>query len=308
MKIIYGTEQINIDITNFCILNLKQDNKIIIPAGEKIRNLIFTDPAPNINKKIFVQNNENSLFFVCENNNDLIINLINYEGLFDIHKKINIKHGKFNEELPEQKLAYMFLKGNEKVLEIGGNVGRNTLVIASILKNDENLVVLESDKNSSELLNENKMINNLNFNIEAKALCKNKLIQSKWTTIESDVLLDGYNWVEICDYNYLKNKYQINFDTLVIDCEGAFYYILRDFPEILENINLIIMENDYTDINNYNYVCDILSKNGLNKVYMEYCREATFWSSPCSRNFFEVWKKNTDNNNKSMNIYISDHL
>ena len=308
MKIIYGTEKINIDVTNFCVLNLKTDNKIVIPATEKIRNLIFTDPAPNVNKKIFVQNNEKSSFFVCKNNKELIINLINYEGLFDIHNKLNIKHGTFNDELPEQKLAYMFLKGDEKVLEIGGNIGRNTLVIASILKDDNNLVVLESDENNSKLLNENKIINNLNFNIEAKALCKNKLIQSKWTTIESDILLNGYNWVEICDYNYLKNKYQINFDTLVIDCEGAFYYILRDFPEILENVNLIIMENDYTDINNYNYVCDILLKNGLNKVYMEFCKEAIRWSSPCSRNFFEVWKKNTDNNNQLMNIYISDHL
>ena len=42
----------------------------------------------------------------------------------------------------------------------------------------------------------------------------------------------------------LKNKYNINFDTLVLDCEGAFYYILMDMPEILENIKLIINEID----------------------------------------------------------------
>jgi hypothetical protein len=35
------------------------------------------------------------------------------------------------------------------------------------------------------------------------------------------------------------------FDTLVLDCEGAFYYILQDTPEILEGIKLLIMENDY---------------------------------------------------------------
>ena len=30
------------------------------------------------------------------------------------------------------------------------------------------------------------------------------------------------------------------FDTLILDCEGAFYNILKDMPEILDNINLII--------------------------------------------------------------------
>ena len=41
-------------------------------------------------------------------------------------------------------MVVRYLKGNERVLEIGGNIGRNSLVISSILgKNSENLVVLE---------------------------------------------------------------------------------------------------------------------------------------------------------------------
>jgi len=58
-------------------------------------------------------------------------------------------------------------------------------------------------------------------------------------------LLNGYKWVKTITYDDLKLKYKINFDTLVLDCEGAFYYILMDMPEILENIKLIIMENNY---------------------------------------------------------------
>ena len=301
MKIVYGTESVNVDVTNFCITNLLENDKITIPAGEKVRNLLFSDPAPNMDKKLFVQNNNNSLFFEYDNNEEVNIYLKNTDGILKIHENLKIHHGSLKDELPEQRLAYMFLKGEETVLEIGGNIGRNSLVMATILSDDKRLVVLESDENNAKLLVENKELNNFNFNIEAKALCKNKLIQQGWNTIESDELKEGHKWVETCDYNYLKDKYQLNFDTIVADCEGAFYYILRDFPEILDGVNLVIMENDYRSIDNYNYVANSLSTNGLKKVYMEYLIDASW--SPCVRNFFEVWKKTNTND-----VYISQHL
>jgi FkbM family methyltransferase len=301
MKIVYGTESANIDITNFCITNLLENDKITIPAGEKVRNLLFSDPVPNVNKKLFVQNNNNSLFFSYDNTEEVNIYLKNTDGIFKLHENLKINHGSLKEELPEQRLAYMFLKGDETILEIGGNIGRNSLVMANILTDDKRLVVLESDENNARILNENKDLNNLNFNIEAKALCKNKLMQQGWITSEGDELKEGYRWVETCDYNYLKDKYQLKFDTIVADCEGAFYYILRDFPEVLDGVNLVIMENDYTSIDNYNYVADSLTKNGLKKVYMEYLIDANW--SPCVRNFFEVWKRTNTND-----VYISQHL
>ena len=86
--------------------------------------------------------------------------------------------------------------------------------------------------------------------------------------------------------NNLKNKYNIEFDTLVLDCEGAFYYILMDMPDILNNINLIIMENDYWDLNKKQYIDTILIQNNFYRDYVE----GGGWG-PCYNNFFEVWKK-----------------
>ena len=97
------------------------------------------------------------------------------ERLLDIHKKLKIKGGSLMEELPEQLMAIKYLTGNEKVLEIGGNIGRNSLVIGTILNNDENLVVLESNKYIVPNLNHNKNINNMNFHVEGSALSKRKL-------------------------------------------------------------------------------------------------------------------------------------
>ena len=184
-------------------------------------------------------------------------------------------------------MAVRFLTGNEKVLEIGGNIGRNSLIIASILQDNNNFVTLESDVNIAKQLTENRDINNFKFYIENSALSNRKLIQHSWDTIPSDILLDGYNWVDTITLINLKNKYNIEFDTLILDCEGAFYYILMDMPEILNNINLIIMENDYNNISHKNYIDEILTKNNFIIRYTE----CGGWGGPCYNNFFEVWKR-----------------
>jgi FkbM family methyltransferase len=201
---------------------------------------------------------------------------------------LRIKHGSFNEEFPEQMMATKYLTGKERVLEIGGNIGRNSLVIGYILaqNNNNDFVSLESDSGIAAQLIENRDLNRLTFKVENSALSIRKLIQKGWDTIPSDVLLSGYKSVNTVSYRELIDKYNINFDTLVLDCEGAFYYILMDMPEVLENVNLIIMENDYHDINHKNTVDAILQKN---KFAVDY-REAGGWG-PCQSKFFEVWKK-----------------
>ena len=297
MIIKYGISNNNIDVTEICFDKLLINNVLKIPSGETNREYWFTDPLPGILKKIFILNNDNILeeyddtieihYNIVDNslvllsNNDIANNLLN------IQSKLRINHGDFNEEIPEQKMVVRYLTGNEKVLEIGGNIGRNTLVIASILKENMcNLVSLESDSDIANQLIENRQLNNYNFNVENSALSARKLIQKGWDTIESNILLPGYKPVKIITLEELNNKYNIVFDTLVLDCEGAFYYILMDMPEILNTINLIIMENDYYDINKKNYVDIILMRNSFYRDY----GERGGWG-PCENTFFEVWKK-----------------
>ena len=298
MKIFYGINNYLIDVTNICIKKLLHNNIISIPCGDGNRANYFTDPLLGIHKKIFININETLTEYeecfeirinILDNtittiNNNEINNEIN-DKIQNIHSKLKIKYGTLDEELPEQKMVVRYLTGNEKVLEIGGNIGRNSLIISSIIQNN-NLVTLECDKNIAKQLAENRDLNNLNFYIESSALSNRKLIQRGWDTIPSDTLLNGFNWVNTIKFNELKNKYKIEFDTLVLDCEGAFYYILMDMPEILNNINLIIMENDYWDINKKIYVNSVLQHNNFKRVYFE----SGGWG-PCYNIFFEVWKK-----------------
>ena len=213
--------------------------------------------------------------------------------LLNHHKSLKIKYGSFAEELPEQILAIMFLKGDEKVLEIGGNIGRNSLIISSILNNSSNLVVVESDKDIAKQLQENKNINNFHFQIIDKALSNRQLIQKDWNCIESNVLLQGYKNVDTISYDDFKLQYNIDFDTLVIDCEGAFYHILLDMVDILQNIKTILIENDFHDHNHKIYVDKILKEHNFNMIY------ALPLPNPnnCSKfkhtrsEFYQVWKK-----------------
>jgi FkbM family methyltransferase len=297
MKITYGIIDSRIDVTEICLSKMIHNNIITIPNGDLNRAEYFTDPLIYIRKKVFIDINDklceyDDSYIIKINITDYTITTINNNDinhkLASIHSKLQIKHGSFNEELPEQKMAVRYLTGNEKVLEIGGNIGRNSLIIGQMLKKNDNtnFVTLESDPNIAQQLQENRDLNNLNFLIESSALSKRKLIQKGWDTIESDTLLEGYQNVNTITLEELYAKYNIVFDTLVLDCEGAFYYILMDMPEILLNVNLIIMENDYWDINKKQYIDDILIKNNFYRDYFE----SGGWG-PCYNNFFEVWKK-----------------
>lgn len=306
MKIFYGINSQSIDVSEICYNNLKKNNTIVIPKGDIARASIFGDPLFGILKKIFILDDngvineyDDSLEIKIDltNNNVTVsseydnvdkfynVNDIDYK-INNIHRQLKINYGTFRDELPEQKMAVRYLTGTEKVLEIGGNIGRNSLIIGHILKeNHNNFVTLECDEGIARQLKENRDLNNLSFHIEQSALSKRNLIQRGWDTFVSDVVHPGYTKVNTITLEQLRAKYNINFDSLVLDCEGAFYYILMDMPEVLDNIKLIIMENDYKDITHKNYIDNVLRKRNF---YVDYS-ESGGWG-PCYNNFFEVWK------------------
>jgi len=293
----YGTTENLIDVTDICLTRLKINDNITIPAGDANRARYFTDPVKGTLKKVFITINEKTHEY-----NDKVVIRINVKHntppfattsedsintkLKKIHTKLNIKYGNLKQELPEQKMVVRYLTGNEKVLEIGANIGRNSLVIASILKNPNHLLTLECDDKIAAQLTENMKRNRLHFHIEKAALSERKLIQKGWNTIPSDVIRPGYKWTKTINFAQLQGKYNIQFDTLVLDCEGAFYYILKDMPEIINNVNLIIMENDYRDISHYQYVKETLTNSNF---YVDYVEEGGW--GVCKKIFFEVWKR-----------------
>ena len=303
MKILYGIENNNIDVTEICFSKLVYENNIIIPPKDGNRAQLFTDPLDGILKKIFISTD--NYLSEYDEDNMIKINIINKtievfddntieKNIDSIHSKLKFNHGSLKDEYPEQSMAIRYLTGHEKVLEIGGNIGRNSLLIGYILgmKNNNNMVVLEPDEDIAKKLYENRDLNNFNFNIEVSALSKRKLIKKKgdWRSVVSDKVLENHTNLNTITLDDLNAKYNIEFDTLVLDCEGAFYYILMDMPEILTNINLIIMENDFCTMEHKNYVDQILKKNKFFVHYSESLIAPWGWQ-PGYDNFYEVWMK-----------------
>ena len=206
--------------------------------------------------------------------------------LQEMHFNLFFKHGYINDEIPEQMMALRFIKPTDTVLEIGGNVGRNSLIVASLLQNQDNMVVLECDQQIAKQLQDNRDINNMKFHIEAAALSARRLWQKGWDTKVSDEPVEDHKEVQIISLQQLQDKYKKTFNTLVLDCEGAFYYILQDFPNILNGVTNILMENDYHVLEHKIVVDQILSNNGFQVAY----QEAGGWG-PCQPRFFETWMK-----------------
>jgi FkbM family methyltransferase len=314
----FGTTDYNIDVTEISYNSLMKYNIIRIPKYGYQRWDAFLKPEIGIqeyieitdgngNKKqyndtteIYIDTKENKCYTIDCNIPQHIVDIypeIISNKLKLLHLIIPLKHDWFGAEIPEQILSIKYLTGSEKVLEIGSNIGRNTFIISYILNknNNNNLVSLESNSEIYKKLVENKEGTGLNCFLENAALSKRSLIQeldlstpSSWETTVSDVVLEGYQKVNTITFEELEKKYNITFDTLVLDCEGAFYYILSDMPEILNNINLIIMENDYHNIEHKKYIDSILKEKGLSVLYSE----GGGWG-PCADNFYEVWKRDT---------------
>lgn len=213
------------------------------------------------------------------------------------HENLKLNYGSLNEEYNEQIMALKFIKPHHYVLELGGNIGRNSCLISSLLKNSNQLLVIESEPNNVIKLIENKNLNNFNFNIEDCAISNINLYQ-KNDELDSITLpknkidnFDKWKKIKTLSWHYIKNKYNIKFDVLVVDCEGCLYYILKNEPDFLNDFKIIIIENDFTNILHKKYVNYQLKKHLFTNIY----KKSWFFNGAINYNFYEVWIKKTYN-------------
>ena len=331
LKIEYGVPNKKINITSLVIrqnTSYYRTGLLFIPKDDIYRAKLFSDPVHGVKK--FMMINLNGKKYILNDLHDIFIDLntqIIYldsmivpeyieeafsvsdrSKLYSIHKHIRLPYHSLVDELPEQLMTISNITGNEKVLEIGSNIGRNTFVIAHLLNkmNNNNFVTLESNTSIYNELIQNKKLNSFNFIAENAALSKRKLIQNHWQTIPSETVLSGWKNVNVIDFDTLQKKHNIIFDTLVLDCEGAFYYILMDMPNILDNIKMLIMENDYRNIEHYKYVYDELIKNNFEVTLRQSGGNSSF---PTQGNFYEVWKKlEKENTNNIPSVESSESI
>lgn len=213
------------------------------------------------------------------------------QRLRDIHAHLSIDFGSLQEEYAEQLLAVEYIPPTACVLEIGGNIGRNSCVIARLLEDPSHMVVVESDPEIARRLQHNRDKNNLSFHIEAAAISKRPMIQHSWDARyheEGQPIPPGWKAIPTISWSALKAKYPFSFDTLVLDCEGALYWILLEEPNFLEGIQLIQIENDFRTLEHKEYCDDIFRKNGFQCICS---RPLPCEGVICKNRFYEIWKR-----------------
>jgi FkbM family methyltransferase len=294
IQILYGVVGQYVDITEIAKRFCYDNSTIIIPKGDDNRSRLFADPCYGKTKHICITQDDVKTLYDANTEIHYKVKFPDFESLDEttcerlskLHKKLKLENGSLDEEYPEQLMATTFIPPNAKVLEIGANIGRNTCIIASLLDDSSNLVTLETDITNIPILEKNRDINDLKFQIEGSALSKRKLIQRHWDTVPSDILYDGWTSVNTITWTDLQSKFNIQFDTLVADCEGALYWIIQDEPEFLSSFKLILIENDYKNPEHKVYVNQKYIENGFKRLlavpYM--------WSEYYS-NFYEAWIK-----------------
>lgn len=178
-----------------------------------------------------------------------------------------------NYEIQEQLDIKNYLCSDAKVLEIGGRFGVVSCVINSILKNKIYHIVVEPDEIVWKALQKNKVSTNSEFHIIQGAMSYKPVMLCSRAG-----LIGAASIFSICDNNNNENKIPYytydeitkNFgfvpDTLVIDCEGAFVEIFRDFPEMFDNVKQVFIEFDARDERNNDFYRDFILKLGFREI------------------------------------------
>ena len=94
-----------------------------------------------------------------------------------------------------------------------------------------------------ETLKKNRDANKLGFQIENSALSMDPLFSVGWITSKKPS--QGSIPVKTIDWRTFSNKYCIEFNTIVADCEGSIVKVIDSFPEMLVSIQKIIIEHDF---------------------------------------------------------------
>lgn len=184
--------------------------------------------------------------------------------LSKIYHELKSKYPEFNvatqivNERPEQEMIIRFLPKDAVVLEFGAGIGSTAILIDKLLSNPNHHVVIDPSAKAIENTEIQKNQTKSSFLLIRGFVAKNRKFQE-----------DLWEECKNCK-NYLVEELEslINkkFNVLMVDCEGAFLGVMNDFPELLKQVKLIIIEQD-GDKENVSETRRLLLENNFKVVY-----------------------------------------
>lgn len=180
-------------------------------------------------------------------------------------------------ERMEQTLADKYIKGDSKILELGARYGTVSCVANNKIDDPTQHLVVEPDLTILESLRNNRDSHNSFFHIYDGAI-SNKDLYLKYDGYGTMAVENGDDKINSKTLNEILSIYDIQFNTLIVDCEGCFPNFVRENQEFVKNIRLILLEKDQNMPEDYIYTDKFLIENGFTLVEN-------------IQNFYQVWQK-----------------
>tara|TARA_B110000977_G_C10918913_1_gene432285 strand:- start:161 stop:850 length:690 start_codon:yes stop_codon:yes gene_type:complete len=162
-------------------------------------------------------------------------------------------------EVTEQELSDKYINPNDIVLELGARYGTVSCLVNRKLNNKKLHYVVEPDPRVWEALEKNKEINSSEFTILKGILGKKKYkLQG-----------DGYGTTMIESNDSDVKSFSlpdINFNTLIVDCEGCFENFYKENKEFVNGLDKIMYETDYPDKCDYKFIQKELLQAGFKVI------------------------------------------
>lgn len=314
----YGTENQCFDVSSTVIEKcLIDDSYIVIDKCDFKRDKLFGDPALYINKHIWIYRDDNLLYKIDEYH-IVFINLKMKEIKElskddEVHKEImNCKMDKVNSILYNTELVFgnfqdsdtlkwtnkyqlylEYINNEDSVLQIGSNYGRDPIILNK-LTNCKCHVIMEYHSDVIPLLEIYNDMYDLSYNIVSGILSLKPTVRKDIFLMRSDIpyTVDELNEfgimnVECIKLDELEKKYKTTFNVLVFNCVGYFYYILRDFNHMLDNVHTIILDNDILIIEHKKWVKSYLEGKQFKMVNSLDRNLSEFRGNE----FYQVWER-----------------
>lgn len=149
-------------------------------------------------------------------------------------------------EVEEAKYLDKYLANDAKVLELGGCIGYVSCLINKILTDKTQQVTLEANPKLISWIKKNRNQNNCSFFVENSVIShkKENIFYFHNLIVGGSTKRKTANKITVkgVDIDFLKAKYNIEFDTLVMDIEGGELDLIKNFKESLSSFKRIFLE------------------------------------------------------------------
>lgn len=159
-------------------------------------------------------------------------------------------------ERQEQLDSFIFVPAESCVLELGARYGTVSCLINKSLSDPTAHVAVEPDHRVIDALKDNRDRYGSKFHIFNGAVSKEALSYNP--SGYSGTTQTGKNNIKTLSLQQLEAEYNLQFDTLVADCEGCIEQFVKEND--MTQFKLIILEKDNCADCNYEYVESVLHK------------------------------------------------